>query len=624
MAVVGWTLGESRVNSVNGNQPDSNGDVFVTADDMGAVGVEKLTSVLPAGEAGWYRFAKLTGGSYMTSGQFSIVYSGSGFNGTVDGLASLSYHQGLSNINVLSSSQYSGEGGLGIYKMRIVRPSGYATGEDSFLEYYTTGNGGDSNIHIKMVNTATRGGSADNWKLIDASTPGSVPEGFVVEGVDVAGLGTSGDFSVGKKLKLGGIDYTSTAPPLKTVNGVTADATGDVVAGDKTVMVATVPNVTGWYRIAKGVAGIYVDKLDNAGAFRINTESANANYQNLDFQANNYFNKIGRCITQICDATNNTNTGVSKLRIVYHPTDLMNSEIFLEMYMTSDGYGADTTVTLTNNQNWELISPDTAGGIPADYESLEYDVVRNGSGTTGDFVADGYISAKGLTSATSVVAQNIYVNEQLFAPSQSVVVVLGDAGGSNTAAIPLSESIYNFARVGIVIGQVDTVQRTIFTDVTTATNCLSGVLDYTIEGTTITSYHLSAYIDVGGMGLQPYNGSASGNSYGAVVTTEMGMAPWVDTTTVTTHRVYGLNRIYPEGTEHSFRYSKSKKFHIVTLPNGQQIVNEVPYMVDGIQPPPVINNQLPDAEPPVVPDIPDAEPKNKRSRKKKSKKVEGK
>ena len=166
----------------------------------------------------------------------------------------------------------------------------------------------------------------------------------------------------------------------------------------------------GWYRIATSVAGI----ARNMAMFEI--DATVSGKHSVSILAAGICYGQAPTLNQLAH-TEHSNTGISKVRVVYHTT-YSGNYAYLEVYVPT------TTATTLNVKmiegfGWSLTAPNTAGSIPDGYTNKEITLVKN------KIVAD----IQGNVSGSSGSCTGNAATATKFASAQSVALT-GDVTGS--------------------------------------------------------------------------------------------------------------------------------------------------------------------------------------------------
>ena len=166
----------------------------------------------------------------------------------------------------------------------------------------------------------------------------------------------------------------------------------------------------GWYRIATSVAGI----ARNMAMFEI--DATVSGKHSVSILAAGICYGQAPTLNQLAH-TEHSNTGISKVRVVYHTT-YSGNYAYLEVYVPT-ATATTLNVKMIEGFGWSLTAPSTAGSIPDGYTNKEITLVKN------KIVAD----IQGNVSGSSGSCTGNAATATKFASAQSVALT-GDVTGS--------------------------------------------------------------------------------------------------------------------------------------------------------------------------------------------------
>ena len=156
-----------------------------------------------------------------------------------------------------------------------------------------------------------------------------------------------------------------------------------------------------WYRIATSALGIN----RNSGEFVVDW-TVNSNHGSARFSAGcHYGQTTGTSIMQENFSFFGSG-GVTEARIVYHTTYTGNYA-YVEVKVASALTSLQLNVELQDTIGWSLVTPSTAGSIPAGYTSYTHTFVSAGQITAGTAAKLTYNQEGRVTSGTSLAATDI-------------------------------------------------------------------------------------------------------------------------------------------------------------------------------------------------------------------------
>lgn len=162
-------------------------------------------------------------------------------------------------------------------------------------------------------------------------------------------------------------------------------------------LVATLPATIGWYRVATSAVGV----TKNSGRFEIDW-TASGNHGQVIFSAGIMYS-FGITLNQTM-YSNYASAGLTKARIVYHPTYTGNYA-YVEIY-NSTASAITVTCTGLGLMGWSLLPPSTVGSIPAGYSSVEC-VFVDGISTEGQLKSSVPTGAAPLVVASTTKVTNL-------------------------------------------------------------------------------------------------------------------------------------------------------------------------------------------------------------------------
>ena len=160
---------------------------------------------------------------------------------------------------------------------------------------------------------------------------------------------------------------------------------------------AALPATAGWYRIASSP----LDIARVSGRFEVDW-TLSGNHGQVIFNAAIMYG-TGIALNQSLYSTYAVN-GLTKTRIVYHTTYAGNYA-YLEVY-NSTAAAISVTVTGLGLMGWSLVTPSTAGSIPAGYTSRELTFV-DGMSTEGQYVSTVATGTAPLSVASTTLVTNL-------------------------------------------------------------------------------------------------------------------------------------------------------------------------------------------------------------------------
>jgi phage-related tail fiber protein len=258
-----------------------------------------------------------------------------------------------------------------------------------------------------------------------ANFDGSAASAIAVTLATVATAGTYKSVTINAK----GLVTSGTNPTTIAEYGIT-DA-----APFQTATAAT-PATLGWYRIATSVVNIN----GNAGMFKVDFSGTGVKGSAL-FRASCHDGVAsGTNVNQLGFTSTNMTLGLTQVRIVYHTTATANYA-YVEVYNPT-ALVITYVVDIVNSSGWTLVTPSTAGSIPAGYTTKT--VILDMGVVSGDDVtaANRLISTVATGTAPLVVASTTLVTnlnadllEGMHAVSINTVstIVSRDASGNFAA-----------------------------------------------------------------------------------------------------------------------------------------------------------------------------------------------
>jgi hypothetical protein len=185
---------------------------------------------------------------------------------------------------------------------------------------------------------------------------------FQVAGVSKASISNSGVFV--SNVATGTAPFTvASTTKVTNLNADLLDGIDSAGFTQQTSQSATLPATAGWYRIAQSASSI----ARNAARFELDWTLSGVHGQATFNAGIMYGNTSSATINQVMFSNYVAGHGITQARIVYHTT-YSGNYAYLEVYNA----GADAitlNVQMISALGWSLISPNTAGSIPAGYTS---------------------------------------------------------------------------------------------------------------------------------------------------------------------------------------------------------------------------------------------------------------
>ncbi len=340
----------------------------------------------------------------------------------------------------------------------ITLPGVNATGNQA-----TTGNAATATKLATTRNIALTGditGNVDFDGTANVSIAATIAANSVALGTD-----TTGNYVVGNTAGTG-IAVTGTAgegwsPTIALTNvgtagtykSVTTDAQGRVTAGtnpttlsgygitDAATALRTTATFTtvadSWYRIATSAVGIG----RNSAEFIVDWE-VSANHGCSRFVAGCHFGDAGGVsLTQINHSKYGP-IGITEARIVYRSV-YNNDYAYVEVKFAGALTNVTVNVEMQDTIGWSLVSPSTAGSVPAGYTSYLHTFVLSASITAGTYPKVTINQEGRVTSGTTLVATDIPVLDASKITTGTLPVTRGGTGvttSTGTGNVVLSTS----------------------------------------------------------------------------------------------------------------------------------------------------------------------------------------
>ncbi|MDF2841760.1 MAG: hypothetical protein K0R00_186 [Herbinix sp.] len=224
---------------------------------------------------------------------------------------------------------------------------------------------------------------------------------------------------------------------------------------------AATPATAQWYRIATSAVNIGA----NSGLFKVEFSGAGVKGRCLFIASCHDGVAAGSAINQLGFTTTNGTLGLTQARVVYHTTATANYA-YVEVYNPT-ALAITYTVDLIDSTGWTLVTPSTAGSVPAGYtnESLVFDT--------------------GMVSMEDVTANRQLVSKVATGTAPLVV--------SSTTVVPnLNASMVSGFTVGKSVPSTAVFTDTVYTHPTTSGNkhipsggASGQVLKYSADGTAV-------------------------------------------------------------------------------------------------------------------------------------------
>ena len=332
--------------------------------------------------------------------------------------------------SVMSSSGYRTHNSIGTY-----RPG--ATWADSGIYLATGGSDSSPTEAYLFKNGRTISNTAGNISLIgNASTATTLATARTI-GMTGDVTWTSGSFN-------GSADVTGTSVladsgvTAGTYKAVTVDSKGRVTAGTNPTTLAgyaitdaqtasrttatftTVANT--WYRIATSA----VDIGRNSAEFVVDWTSS-AHHGSARFAAGCHYGEAAGVSLMQTNYSKYGTSGITEARIVYHTT-FTGNYAYVEVKFAGAVTNVGVNVEMQGTIGWSLVSPSTAGSVPAGYTSYLHTFVTSAAITAGTYPKVTINQEGRVTSGTTLADADIPVLDASKITTGTLPIVRGGTG----------------------------------------------------------------------------------------------------------------------------------------------------------------------------------------------------
>ena len=280
----------------------------------------------------------------------------------------------------------------------------------------------------------------DNVNIATTIAPNSI-----LLGTDTTGNYVAGN-TAGTGITVSGTAGEGWSPTIALTNvgaagtyrSVTTDAQGRVTAGTNPTTLAgyaitdaqtasrttatftTVANT--WYRIATSAVGIFM----NSAEFVVDWNVAN-NHGSTRFAAGCHYGEAAGVSLMQTNYSKYGTSGITEARIVYHTT-LTGNYAYVEVKFAGALTNVVLNVEMQDTIGWSLVSPSTAGSVPAGYTSYLHTFVPSAAITAGTYPKVTINQEGRVTSGTTLVAADIPVLDASKITTGTLPVVRGGTG----------------------------------------------------------------------------------------------------------------------------------------------------------------------------------------------------
>ena len=340
----------------------------------------------------------------------------------------------------------------------ITLPGVNATGNQA-----TTGNAGTATKLATTRNIALTGditGNVDFDGTANVSIATTIAANSVALGTDTTGNYVAGN-TAGTGIAVTGTAGEGWSPTIALTNvgtagtykSVTTDAQGRITSGTNpttlsgygitdaqtasrtTATFTTVANT--WYRIATSVVGI--DR--NSAEFVVDWTVSGA-HGSTRFAAGCHYGEAAGVSLMQTNYSKNGTAGITEARIVYHTT-YSGNYAYVEVKFAGALTNVIVNVEMQDTIGWSLVSPSTAGSVPAGYTSYLHTFVPSAAITAGTYPKVTINQEGKVTSGTTLVATDIPVLDASKITTGTLPVTRGGTGvttSTGTGNVVLSTS----------------------------------------------------------------------------------------------------------------------------------------------------------------------------------------
>ena len=238
-----------------------------------------------------------------------------------------------------------------------------------------------------------------------------------------------------------------------TYRSVTTDAQGRVTAGTNPTTLAgyaitdaqTASRTTAtfttvadtWYRIATSAVGIFM----NSAEFVVDWSVAN-NHGSIRFAAGCHYGEAAGVSLMQTNYSKFGTSGITEARIVYHAT-FTGNYAYVEVKFAGALTNVVVNVEMQDTIGWSLVSPSTAGSVPAGYTSYLHTFVPSAAITAGTYPKVTINQEGRVISGTTLVGADIPVLDASKITTGTLPIVRGGTGvttSTGTGNVVLSTS----------------------------------------------------------------------------------------------------------------------------------------------------------------------------------------